>query len=438
MSSWLSVRFSPGQALPAHCEPTTPLLAFLSSALHTCIPTPLALVSTLLGYLSIASWLFAQLPQIVKNYSLQSTSGLSIYFLVEWCLGDSANLLGALLTRQAAWQVVVAAYYVCVDVVLVGQYFWYTNLKPQMKGRQDGRRARLHHRRSGGSARPDTARGDEIIEGLPVDGHGSNMHSPTSSQKIGKADSHDNSSQASSASTSPPPSLRKEKTNSIPIDNGSPTSRRIDRSLSPSPSSRGLLMISLLGRLASAYPTSAVSSTMASDSPSRIEMIGSLLSWSSTLLYLASRLPQIYKNHIRQSTSGLSAKLFIAAFFGNLFYSSSILTDPCAWNDLPAYGGHGWVGPEGSDRLDWTARAAPFWLGAAGVLGLDATVGMQFLMFGETRDMELVRGERGSWQRVTGWMRGWVPRSRSVSPTASLDRESQPLLLDENASYGTS
>ena len=50
-------------------------------------------------------------------------------------MGDLANLVGALLTEQALWQVVVAAYYVTVDICLVGQYIWYSHVKTWRKGR---------------------------------------------------------------------------------------------------------------------------------------------------------------------------------------------------------------------------------------------------------------------------------------------------------------
>lgn len=55
----------------------------------------------------------------------------------------------------------------------------------------------------------------------------------------------------------------------------------------------------------------------------------------------------------------------------------------------------------------------PFFLGAAGVLGLDASVGVQFLLYGEREAKVIVveeeRGQIGRWRRVSGWMRGWVP-----------------------------
>ncbi|KAI9867521.1 MAG: hypothetical protein M1823_009118, partial [Watsoniomyces obsoletus] len=67
------------------------------------------------------------MPQIYKNYQIKSTAGLSIFFLAEWLLGDATNLLGALFTKQATWQVIIASYYVFVDMCLVIQYFWYTH-----------------------------------------------------------------------------------------------------------------------------------------------------------------------------------------------------------------------------------------------------------------------------------------------------------------------
>ena len=101
--------------LPPHCTPVSPALAWLSSFTNTCIPTELAFISVLLGTLSIISWLFAQLPQLYKNFQIKSTSGLSIFFLVEWCAGDISNLSGAILTGQASWQIIIGGYYTFVS-----------------------------------------------------------------------------------------------------------------------------------------------------------------------------------------------------------------------------------------------------------------------------------------------------------------------------------
>jgi len=170
-------------------------------------------------------------------------------------------------------------------------------------------------------------------------------------------------------------------------------------------------------------------------------------------MYLGSRLPQLYKNYARRSTSGLSPTLFIAAFFGNTFYSSSLLTNPCAWESFSAYGGGGWAGPEGSDRAEWVGRALPFFLGAAGVLFMDGMVGLQFLYYGEGDAGNVVgpvvviederTGGKSKWRRVSGWMRGWMPSGNLVAtrpgtPSLRVPAESEGLLdrQREETGYG--
>ncbi|KAI9801207.1 MAG: hypothetical protein M1825_003481 [Sarcosagium campestre] len=411
-----------GASLPEHCAPSSTFLTHLSAIVHICVPTPLALLSTSLGCLSIASWLFAQLPQIFKNYQLKSTSGLSIYFLVEWLLGDTTNLLGALLTRQAAWQVVIAAYYVFVDLVLVLQFIWYTRLqsKPPNYEVMGSRQSSFGAASGTSSYRGERdMREDSSLVKVPHDERPSMSKQPTGYD--GKAKSYANLPLHLSDGDSLPgkvaihvPPLQRRRTVSGPY-----TVRRVQQYPPGIVTPKTILFVSLLCTLASAHPGLASTRSYSASgdaSPSASETAGRVLSWLSTILYLGSRLPQLYKNHKRQSTSGLSAKLFIAAFFGNLFYSSSLLTNPFAWNDYPPYGGGGWAGTEGNNRKEWIERAVPFWLGAAGVLGLDGAVGVQFLMFGEHPEEEIVKDREGHWRRVTGWMRGWVPRVSRMSP----------------------
>lgn len=61
-----------------------------------------------LGYLSIAFWLCAQLPQVIKNATLRSCEGLALPFLINWLFG---GYLVFPLVCWAAWdmgQVTVA------------------------------------------------------------------------------------------------------------------------------------------------------------------------------------------------------------------------------------------------------------------------------------------------------------------------------------------
>jgi hypothetical protein len=65
------------------------------------------LVSEYLGYLSITFWLFAQFPQIWYNHQKRDAKPLSILFLLIWLVGDVCNLIGAYLTFQLPFQVLV-------------------------------------------------------------------------------------------------------------------------------------------------------------------------------------------------------------------------------------------------------------------------------------------------------------------------------------------
>ena len=409
-------------ALPTHCFPRDDFLENISSSFGTCVPTYPALISVLLGSLSILSWLFAQLPQIYKNYKLQSTAGLSIYFLLEWCLGDTTNLVGAILTRQATWQVMVAAYYTAVDCALVGQYFYYMRYIPWREERSSGGLVIIEA--------PDDDEDDvDFYQGIRRQSAASVDDLDFASGKL-SSEPRDIPPRKFRFPNDTPPREKATQRTGKPIVYGSGNSLNM-----PGPSPKMVLLVSMLCVVltrASPVPSPEYVVSLGSEE-SPTEILGRVVSWVSTALYLGSRLPQIWKNYSRQSTAGLSPALFAAAFCGNFFYSASLLTNPLAWNSYPPYGLDGWVGEDGSDRATWVALATPFFLGAAGVLALDAAVGVQFLMYEGTEESSQViqikdsRGRNQS-RKVSGWMRGWVP---SPSRTLVVSRErvdSRPLL----------
>lgn len=93
---------------------SSPLVTFLT----TDIASTRTAISSFTGSLSFFIWLFAQSPQILKNYQRKSVEGLSLVFLFQWIAGDVLNLIGCLLTGQLFFQVAVATWFVFVDVVL--------------------------------------------------------------------------------------------------------------------------------------------------------------------------------------------------------------------------------------------------------------------------------------------------------------------------------
>lgn len=84
----------------------------------------------------------------------------------------------------------------------------------------------------------------------------------------------------------------------------------------------GLTILGLTTLISSyAYAMVPPSRIPADDS---IRLMPQIMGWSSAILYVGSRLPQLIKNWRQQSTDGLSPGMFICAVFGNLLFALSI------------------------------------------------------------------------------------------------------------------
>ncbi|KDD72627.1 hypothetical protein H632_c3109p0, partial [Helicosporidium sp. ATCC 50920] len=111
--------FSPAKPASntAHPSPSSP-------------PSSRDMTGFVLGLLSIGFWIVAQVPQMITNYRRQAADALSAWFLAEWLLGDTFNLLGCLLKGdQLPTVVITAQYFVCIDTVLLLQYMYYSGLQ---------------------------------------------------------------------------------------------------------------------------------------------------------------------------------------------------------------------------------------------------------------------------------------------------------------------
>ncbi|KAF9092209.1 hypothetical protein BGX29_010568 [Mortierella sp. GBA35] len=86
-----------------------------------------------------------------------------------------------------------------------------------------------------------------------------------------------------------------------------------------------------------------------------------LLGWGSAILYLGSRIPQIYKNWRMKSCEGLSIMMFVFSVFGNVFYVASIFLNSVEW--------------------DYLIKNMPWWLGSGGTLVFDFTIFFQFYIY---------------------------------------------------------
>ncbi|KNC81060.1 hypothetical protein SARC_06602 [Sphaeroforma arctica JP610] len=89
--------------------------------------------------------------------------------------------------------------------------------------------------------------------------------------------------------------------------------------------------------------------------------IGLVLGWASSVLYVVSRIPQLYKNYVRKSCEGLSVWMFFFGVIGNLTYSLSIFVK--------------------STEADYLLNSLPYIIGSIGTLGFDLTIFLQFFLY---------------------------------------------------------
>ncbi|KFZ66073.1 Lysosomal amino acid transporter 1, partial [Podiceps cristatus] len=89
------------------------------------------------------------------------------------------------------------------------------------------------------------------------------------------------------------------------------------------------------------------------------EIFGFTIGSVSSVLYLCSRVPQIYTNHKRKSTVGVSYSLFALVMLGNSLYGLSVLLK----NPEP-----------GQSEGDYVLHHLPWLVGSLGVLSLDVVV----------------------------------------------------------------
>ena len=101
-------------------------ITWLQDYFQTCIYSSQELLGFYVGLLSIALWSVAQIPQFLENQANRSSDALSVWFLLQWLLGDSANLLGCLLTgTQQPTETYTAVYFILADLMMLGQYTYY-------------------------------------------------------------------------------------------------------------------------------------------------------------------------------------------------------------------------------------------------------------------------------------------------------------------------
>lgn len=95
---------------------------------RVCLYTSKHYIGFLLGVTALFLFIFPLFPQYVLNFRTKSAAGLSVWFVLLWLIGDTANMTSCVLTRQTPLQLYTAIYFAVSDIFLVAQVCWYEHL----------------------------------------------------------------------------------------------------------------------------------------------------------------------------------------------------------------------------------------------------------------------------------------------------------------------
>lgn len=343
--------------------------------LHECLYTPQDWAAFIIGWTSPLFWFCCQLPQFYKNWKNKSATALSIVFLLEWFAGDFLNLVSSVLTGQLTTQIATATLFIVMDIFLCIQYFYYTKVyrgrRTSTASPEGERYTSLYDSGNEEEEQEKESSKRLTIDEIDVEGE------ITSNKPIKKVSSVPalavysplllatfwfssyvalSSLQNDVASSS----FRPSTTNGRIVGIG-PSARRLLDSSSSDDLCNGDLVKS-----------------------HTIETIGIVLAYCSAIVYLTSRLPQIYKNWVRGSVEGLSPYMFACAVMGNLTYALGVLVKRPSSSDLTS--------------------ALPFLIGSVGTTFFDAVILAQYVYYNRwghnRRPLYLVRLDTGSRRRV--------------------------------------
>ncbi|KAF9221024.1 PQ-loop-domain-containing protein [Gyrodon lividus] len=220
--------------------------------------------SSVLGWISIACWIIVYSPQIIENYQLRSGEGLSLLFIYIWLLGDLCNLVGAVMAQLLTTMIILGVYYTLCDSTLLFQIYYYRWKK--CAGRA--------HLPQAGDDTIDNPTEQSCLLGDNALVHGAETRQPS----VTRVFLQYVAAVAFVTVTGVVAYLASERLHRPP--DGPP------------------------------------------DTPIewRIQTIG----WTSAVLYLGARLPQIFKN-FKTRCEGLAPGLFLFAILGNTTYALSII-----------------------------------------------------------------------------------------------------------------
>jgi len=295
--------------------------------------TPQEALSGVFGSISLATWIFLLVPQLILNYQTGSAEGISLAFLIVWLIGDVTNLAGAIWADLVPTVIALAVYFCFADFVLISQCLYYNHVNDV--------RAKRHL-----SIQSTTSHDSE---NSPL------LTRRRSSDTIGLPGSHRRRSSAMSQNQ-----RRDSFTKILEEEESNEGNVWMRNTLSI----LGVIAVGALG-WAIAWASGVWKPTpedinipQASDkTPFGAEFLG----YFSAVLYLGARIPQIVKNYRDKSCDGLALLFFLLSLMGNATYGLGILCH--------------------SLEREYLITNTPWLIGSLGTMVEDAIIFVQFRMY---------------------------------------------------------
>ncbi|KAK5111532.1 hypothetical protein LTR62_004827 [Meristemomyces frigidus] len=321
-------------------------------------------LSGITGSISLSSWIFLLLPQLLENYQAGSADGISLTFLFIWFVGDVTNLAGAIWAKLVPTVTALAVYFCIADAVLIGQCLYYNSKKKKVE---------------------DVAKGGDTEEA----GEQTALLAAQGSPKLANGRKHsfnditeDNlglpGSRRRSSATS---SSKLHRTRTTSSSGGDQLQAILETPSSPFTSTTrtyakntlSVFLILAVGTAgwAIAWQTGAWQPTPLGEDNGEHEATplgAEILGYISAVCYLGARIPQIVKNQRERSCDGLSLLFFMLSLLGNLTYGAGILFH--------------------SLEREYIITNLPWLIGSLGTMAEDALIFVQFRMFGEKKSEE--------------------------------------------------
>ncbi|KAI8877341.1 PQ-loop-domain-containing protein [Backusella circina FSU 941] len=228
--------------------------------------------SSLAGYLSIGCWLIVFTPQLWENYKRKNGDGLSFSFLVIWLAGDVFNLIGVIMQDLLVTMFILALYYTVADMVLIWQVIYYQRQNNKLPTEEE-----------------------------VFDSYTSNNDERNPLLDSATSTSYTEQRQQDTRQTSIQKQDRKNNTTVFNVMSWS---------------------LIILVTAISCYTYYLIH--WCSHDTHQLSWFPQVMGWTSAILYVGSRIPQILKNWKNKSTEGLSFAMFICAVMGNVLFTSSI------------------------------------------------------------------------------------------------------------------